>query len=145
MPLPEFREDGWLPPGHYVATWEEITATFGGETGSRRAALTTALLELRDTLVANAIAGLLLLDGSYISAKAAPGDFDVLLIGPADIQVRKDTEPNLARLLDAETAERERGYSLFFIPQNSPAFGLLQTFWDFSKEGVPKGVVEVQL
>ena len=69
----------------------------------------------------------------------------MLLIGPADIQVRKDTEPDLARLLDAEMAEKERGYSLFFIPQDSPALGLLRTFWDVSKEGIPKGVLEVKI
>jgi hypothetical protein len=143
--IPEFLEDGWLPAGHHAATWEEIIASFGGASGSRRARLTASLLELRDALLEFHITGSLLLDGSYVSAKAEPGDFDVLLIGPADIQVRKDTEPGLARLLDAEVAEKERGYSLFFIPQDSPAREMLQTFWDISKEGVLKGVVEVTL
>lgn len=79
------------------------------------------------------------MDGSYVSTKAAPGDFDVLLIGPSDIQMRKDTEPNLAYLLDAETAEKERGYSLFFFPQDSPFLDSLRTLWDVSKEEVQRG------
>jgi hypothetical protein len=134
-----------LPAGHHVATWDEVVAAFGGSPGSRRAALTTALLQLRDALIAHRIPASFLLDGSYVSSKSEPGDFDVLLIGPADIQVRKDSEPDLARLLDAEAAEKERGYSLFFIPQDSPALEMLQTLWDMSKDGVIKGVVEVQL
>jgi hypothetical protein len=52
--------------------------------------------------------------------------------------------PSLADLLDAETSER-RGYSLFYIPANSPAREMLRGLWDVSKEGVEKGVVEVQL
>ena len=107
--------------------------------------MTADLIALREALVANQVSGSLLLDGSYISTKAEPSDFDVLLIGPADIQARKDVELDLSRLLDAEIAEKERGYSLFFLPQDSPALDLLRTFWDVSKEGAPKGVVEVQI
>ncbi len=118
---------------------------FGRSPESRRAVLTAALLQLRDDLRALGITGTLLLNGSYISAKPEPGDFDVLLIGPDDIQVRKDTEPSLERLLDAEAAEKERGYSLFYIPADSPALAMLRTVWDISKDGVGKGVVEVQL
>jgi len=145
LPLPAFREDGWLPVGHHTATWEEVIIAFGGLPSSRRSLLTRTLIELRDALIANQVSGVLLLDGSYISTKAEPDDFDVLLIGPSDIQMRKDTEPNLAHLLDAEIAEKERGYSLFFLPQDSPVLELLRTFWDVSKEGVPKGVVEVRI
>lgn len=105
--------------------------------------MTAALIQLREALAAHQMSGSLLLDGSYISIRVEPGDFDVLLIGPADVQMRKDIEPDLAHLLDAETAEKERGYTLFFIPQDSPVLELLRTFWDVSKEGVPKGVVEV--
>lgn len=57
MPLPAFREDGWLPPGHHAATWDEITAAFGGTPGSRRSALTANLIALRDALIANQVAG----------------------------------------------------------------------------------------
>ena len=144
MPLPPFREDGWLPTGHHPTEWEEASARFGGAPGSRRRLLTARLLHLRDALRMAGVWGTILLDGSYISARQEPGDFDVLLIGPADIQIRKDAEPDIAGLLDARAAE-ERGYSLFFIPSDSPAREILSTLWDFSKEGIAKGVVEVKL
>jgi len=144
VPIPEFREDGWLPAGHHAAGWEEIVARFGGRPGSRRERLTAKLSQLREVLCAAGVPGTILLDGSYISEKPEPGDFDILFVGPANIQVRKDAEPDLASLLDASTAE-ERGYSLFFIPEDSPARGMLSTLWDLSKEGVAKGVVELTL
>lgn len=144
MPVPNFRDDGWLPVGHHRAEWEETAVRFGGRPGSRRADLTAKLLELYQALQATEVLGTILLDGSYISDKTEPGDFDVLIIGPADLQVRKDVEPNLASLLDAGTAEAQ-GYSLFFIAEDSPARELLSTLWDYSKEGVPKGIVELTL
>jgi hypothetical protein len=140
-----FREDGWLPVGHHAASWEEIVTRFGGVPGSRRAFLTAQLLVLRDTLHELGISGYVLLDGSYISAKLEPNDFDVLLVAPADIQAIKEANPRLARLLDAEIAEQEGGYTLFYIPNDSPALALLSTLWDISKDGVAKGVIRVDL
>lgn len=144
MPVPPFREDGWLPVGHHAATWEEVAERFGGEPGSRRAFLTDKLLGLRDALRVLGVKGTLLLNGSYVSARPEPGDFDVLLIGPPDIQAMKDADPKLALLLDAERAEKEAGYSLFYVPSDSPALDLVSTFWNLSKESVAKGDVQVE-
>lgn len=144
MPIPDFRDDGWLPPGPHQVTWEEVIGALSGEAGGRRHALTQRLLHLRDGLRANGVDGLLLLDGSYVSSKPEPGDLDVLLIGPTDIQARKDIEPSLAALLDAQNAE-EQGCSLFYIPSNSSALDMLRSLWDFSKAGVAKGVLEVEI
>ena len=145
MPIPPFREDGWLPVGHHEATWEEIIDRFGGSPDSRRGVLTKKLLELREQLRSRGIVGFLLLNGSYISEKPEPADFDVLLVGPPDIQVRKDSDPELALLLDAEHAEKVGGFSLFYFPRDSPALETLSTFWDLSKEGIAKGIIRVPL
>jgi len=145
VPIPPFRQDGWLPVGHHRAAWEEIGARFGGGPGSRRALVTTRLLELRDSLRSYGIGGYLLLDGSYVSAKPEPDDFDVLLVGPATIQVMKDGDSGLATLLDAEHAEKVGGYTLFYIPSDSPTLATLLTLWDLSVDGIAKGVVEVEL
>lgn len=144
MIIPPFRPDGWLPNGHHIADWNEVLLRFGGKPDSRRAQLTAELTHLRDALQATGITGTILLDGSYISEKPEPGDFDILLIGPADIQILKDMEPNLASLLNASDAEA-RGYSLFFTAETSPVRDLLSTLWDLSKEGIAKGVVELVL
>jgi hypothetical protein len=143
--IPEFWDDGWLPEGHWPATWEEIEARFGDQDGGRRALLTSKLLALRDGLRSAGVTGRMILDGSYVSAKSEPGDFDVLVVGPADLQVRKDTEPDVAALLDTEIAEKELGYSLFYMPLDSPILSLLSTLWDVSKQGIQKGVVEVEI
>ena len=145
LPIPPFRNDGWLPVGHHAASWEELGVRFGGAVGTRRMFLTNKLLELRDTLRLLGVTGYLLLNGSSISTKPEPEDFDVLLVGPLDIQAMKDVNPRLERLLDAEMAENVGGYSLFYLPSDSPALELLSTFWDLSKEGVAKGIIKVEL
>ncbi len=145
LAIPVFREDGWLPVGHHQATWDEVAARFSGAPGSRRSYLTAKLLELRDGLRRLGVTGVVLLNGSYISAKPEPADFDVLFIAPLEIQAMKDASPALATLLDAEQAEKVGGYSLFYIPSDSPALDRLSTLWDLSKEGIAKGVVQVHL
>ena len=108
MPIPPFRPDGWLPSGHHLATWEEVVAVFGGRAGSRRRIVTERLLWLRDGLRRYGVRGSLLLDGSYVSAKEEPGDFDVMLIAEPGIDAMKAGKPSLAEMLDPIAAERKR-------------------------------------
>lgn len=145
MAIPSFREDGWLPVGHHPATWEEVVERFAGDAGSGRAALTEKLLKFRDELRACGVIGYLLLNGSFISAKREPKDFDVLLVGPPEIQALKDADPRLGELLDAEHAEKVKGFSLFYLPEDSSAFATVITFWDQTKEEVAKGSVKVSI
>ena len=42
-------------------------------------------------------------------------------------------------------SENQEGYSIFYVPENSPVIEMLLPMWDKSKEGVVKGVVEVEL
>lgn len=145
MPIPEFREDGWLPVGHHPATWEEVVERFGGDAQSKRAALTRKLLDFRDNLRSCGCVGRVALNGSFISAKPVPGDFDVLLVLQPDIQKMKDADLRLSRLLDAEMSENQDGYSVFYLAENSPVIDMLLPIWDRSKDGTAKGVVEVEL
>jgi hypothetical protein len=145
LPIPPFREDGWLPIGHHPATWEEIVARFGGSAGSRRAALTAKLLAWRDAVRACGVIAVLLLNGSYVSAKEEPGDFDVLLIGPPDIQGKKDANPVLSALLDTEEVERRYDCSLFYVPSDSAYLVDIITLWDVTEDKVAKGSIEVKL
>jgi hypothetical protein len=145
LPIPAFREDGWLPVGHYPVTWDEVITHFGGGPKSKRAMLTRKLLTFRDRLRSCGCVGRMVLDGSFISARTIPGDFDMLLVLQPNIQQMKDSDPYLSRLLDAEMSENRDGYSVFYAPENSSAIGFLLPMWDKSKEGVAKGVVEVEI
>lgn len=71
--IPAFNPDGNLPPGIHEATWQEVEDRYG-RTGRRRRLLTGlygALTVLRD-----AGCQTVWINGSFVTAKAAPGDFN---------------------------------------------------------------------
>jgi hypothetical protein len=144
-PIPALGENGWLPPGHHEATWDEVVSRFADGEGSHRARLTMKLLSWRESLRAEGIRGVVLLNGSYISGKENPSDFDVALMAEPDIQALKDMNPKLKQLLDSEYCEKALGFSMFYFPSNSQALDLLRGMWDEASDRTLKGVLEVPL
>lgn len=149
MPLPPFRDDNWLPEGHHPATWEEVIAIFGGEHDSRRAKVLADLLDWRDRIRAKGIKGLLILDGSFISAKAEPGDFDTILV------LDEGMESILARDMEASLLVnyvycKQHGWGDIFVFSETAIrkFPHMCRTDGFDHDKVtkqPKGVVEVRL
>jgi hypothetical protein len=70
---PPFTTAGLPPPGIHHATWEEVCNRFGG-TRRRRELLRG--LQLVATNLRDAGAWALWLDGSFVTSKPAPGDYD---------------------------------------------------------------------
>jgi hypothetical protein len=73
VPLPDFDQHGVLPPGVHVATWAEIYERYG-HNGHRRRLLNG--LELALASLKRAGCGRAYLDGSFVTAKQLPQDFD---------------------------------------------------------------------
>ena len=149
MSLPQFRADGWLPDGHHTATWEEISVRFSGESGSRRAAVLASLLDWRDAARTKGLVGLIMLDGSFVSDKSAPGDFDLVFLydEPSERLIKTDA---VARALTDFQACHALGFQgdVFALPLSlqklSPLLGGTDMF-DTDRQGKLKGVVEVIL
>jgi hypothetical protein len=76
--LPEFDENGNLPPGVHRCSLEELEARFGR--GSPEREVETA--ELREFIAWARQAGIkrLLVDGSYVTRAQAPNDVDVVIL-----------------------------------------------------------------
>jgi hypothetical protein len=71
--LPPLTAAGLLPPGVHRASWEELASRFGGV--PRRDRLLQGLLGAATNL-RDAGALVLWLDGSFVTSKPDPGDFD---------------------------------------------------------------------
>src|SRR5260370_30851443 len=71
--IPPFRSTGNLPPGVHQTTWQELVERFGATPHRRRllVGLKAAIDSLRE-----AGRQRVYIDGSFISAKRTPGDFD---------------------------------------------------------------------
>ena len=100
MSLPASLPTGYLPPGIYRATLEEIVARFGAAT-PRRQTLAARLQML--LLLARATGRLhrAFVWGSFVTEKPFPGDLDVFLLMQAGFDQALTTFPlsNVASLI----------------------------------------------
>ena len=132
--IPAFNDDGYLPPGVYQATLDEVAARFGQEIELRRVQM-ESLGWLVD-LARRAGVLRLIVNGSFTTDRAEPNDVDcVLLIGPGfprDAEAEKD-------LLDG----------LPFIELKivgAEDFALLvEQIFASDRQAIPKGMIEVLL
>jgi hypothetical protein len=143
VPIPPFDPDsGLLPPGQHEAGWDEIQARFGSNARRRQ------LLDgLADGLAILWEAGCarVWLNGSFVTAKDEPGDFDCVW-SPAGVDraVLEDLGPELLDLSDKRAAQKARFGGEFLPNVVEAASG--QQFADFfqsDRDGTPKGIVVI--
>lgn len=76
--IPDLNREGLLPSGSHEATLREIRRRFG--TGNPTRARLMKGLEAVLRLARKIGASLLYLDGSFVTAKSQPGDWDAVLV-----------------------------------------------------------------
>ena len=132
---------GYLPPGIHDAVWSEVDRYFGGN--SHRARLMEGLLAACRNLV-GAGCGELLLDGSFVTAKTMPGDYDGVW----------ETAGVDAQRLDPVFLDSANGFAAVrakYLGDLFPASGVatpdvvFRDFFRTDRDGVEKGVVLVDL
>ena len=141
--IPEFESDGNLAPGVHWATWSELYDRFGTTRWRRRllAGLRVALENLRS-------AGCLTVyvDGSFVSSKSEPGDFDACWeVGGVDPE---RLDPVLL-IFDGGRAAQKAKYGGEFFPASKGAGsgeGVFLDFFQTDKDtGARKGIVALDL
>ena len=146
MPLPEFNNQGDLPPGVHSATIEEVRTRFGSGLLQRQR-VTARLVRLYDLAISTAQVQRLLLFGSYITDKPTPNDVDVVLVMQNTFDVTLCNE-EVRPLFDHQLADQEFGASVFWI---RPALLFLETLdefiahWQVKRDGSHRGLVEIVL
>jgi hypothetical protein len=133
---------GTLPPGIHRASWEEVAGRFGA-TAWRRRLLAGLLLALRQ--LGQAGCRRVYLDGSFVTDKQEPGDFDGCW-DPAGVDLPRlgliapllfDLEPGRAR------QKRAYGGELFptTVTAAIPGGAILDLFQRDKDTGLPKGII----
>lgn len=90
--LPELNRQGELPAGVHQAGWEEFRARFCGSS-PRRVWLSGRLRTLLDLAGASGELHRVFVWGSFVTAKPAPRDLDLLLIMDEDFEVDRVAAP----------------------------------------------------
>lgn len=115
MPIPPITAEGLLPPGVHDATLHEIEHAFGVRT-PRRQELFEKLVDFVEFAQSFSIFQFLVVDGSFVTDKDAPGDIDgVLLLGRADL-ARLLGHAHGLRILDVDAMKARYEVHLFFDP-----------------------------
>lgn len=141
--IPPFDELGRLPPGIHAASWEEIVARFGGSAWRARllVGLRSALLSLR-----SAGCRIAYIDGSFVTGKGEPGDFDACW---DEVGVDPDALDPVLLEFDNKRAAQKAKYSGELFPASAFADptgnSFLQFFQIDKTTGDPKGIVAIDL
>ncbi len=143
--MPRFIDIGsiWkvLPPGIHNATLGEIEQRFA--ITERRMKLFRGFEEGVKSLQ-KAGCKAVLLDGSFVSNKTIPGDFDALW-DPTNVDLKK-IDPVLLEFSNGRKKQKSKYFGEFF-PSSSKADGrrTFEEYFQIDKEtGNPKGIIQVR-
>jgi hypothetical protein len=140
--LPGFdSETGRLPEGQHTATWQEVVERFGWT--ARRRQLLDGLAEAVE-LLSKAGCRRLWLNGSFVTAKDEPADFDACwAIDGVDLDT---LDPVLLDLSDGRAAQKARfGGELFPNVVESGSGLAFAEFFQNERDAGRKGIVVLVL
>ena len=141
--LPAFDPDsGRLPPGEHVAAWDEVVDRFGWT--ERRRRLLDGLADAIE-LLAEAGCRRIWLNGSFVTAKDEPGDFDCVW-SPTGVD-RAAIERSAVELLDLSNhrAAQKARFGGEFLPNIVEAASgrRFAQFFQSDRDGTLKGIVVI--
>jgi hypothetical protein len=141
--IPDLDADGVLPPGiHEASSWDEVTARFGW-TAYRQ----DLLAGLADVLADLRVAGceLVYLDGSFITDKEVPGDYD--LCWEMDGVDMQKLNPVLLDVMPPRAAQqaRYRGDILPNVREGTSGAPFVEFFQNNKVTGGAKGIVAIRI
>lgn len=141
--IPPFDEKGRLPPGIHWAEWNEFSERFGAT--SYRQVLLAGLKRALDAL-RTANCKTVYIDGSFVTAKEVPGDFDACWSVNGVVVERLD--PVLLNFDNLRAAQKAKFFGELF-PAEAPADlsgQVVLGFFQVDKEtGEPKGIIALDL
>jgi len=143
--IPEFTEQGFLPPGIHQATRDEFKERFTlFQRSDRRLRLFEQLNQLLDQAAQAGIVKRMLIAGSFVTAKAEPNDFDCIVVLDPSI-VGRSLRPFEYNLVSRKMARRLFGGDVMPALDDSPALQQYLQFFQTARDGQVIGIVEIQL
>lgn len=141
--IPEFRPDGYLPVGLFLASEAELTFRFGTSNRKRRRLVhrVRRWIELARLVQATR----LFIDGSFITAKAEPNDVDAVVLLPTDFETQLGADFEGA--VELEEMLLTRRPEEIFAAESDEDWNDWDEFFSRTREpdGRRKGLVEIEL
>ena len=148
MPIPALNEDGLLPVGVHDCRLEEIAARFGRfQSSDRRPRLFAALRAFLDEMRTSGLFEALLIDGSFVTAKPAPNDIDLILVLRATHSFRGDLPPLAYNFVRPAKVRKRWKFDVVVAKADSEAyFAAVDLFQQVRNEPwLKKGILRITL
>lgn len=132
---------GYLPPGVHIVCWAELPPQFG--VNSHRSTLLGGL-QAALTNLAGAGCKVIILDGSFVTGKILPNDYDGAWepVGVDPLRI----DPVLLDFSRGRAAMKLKyGGELFPASARAAAGVCYRDFFQRDRNGVPKGVLQIDL
>jgi hypothetical protein len=121
MPIPALNSDGVLPAGLFDCTLPEARARFGTFGGSdQRLRLFARLEELARVLRSSGLFEALIIDGSFVTAKLAPNDVDLVAVLRPGHDFELDLPMSQYSLVSRAFLRRRFGLDVVVAERDSP-------------------------
>jgi hypothetical protein len=153
MPIPVLNEQGLLPVDIHDCTLDEMAGHFGqdrwvnNQLRERRSRLFARLRDYWNEYNRSGLPGSLLVDGSFVTDKAEPGDIDLAVVLPADHNFGAEVRPFEYNLLSKRRV-RQNGYpfDLFVVAEGSSQHQEVVRLFHQVKDrpGLTKGFLRVR-
>ncbi|MCC6819279.1 MAG: hypothetical protein IT579_00980 [Verrucomicrobia subdivision 3 bacterium] len=148
MAIPTLNADAILPEGVHLCGLDDIKARFGSFQGSdRRPQLFAKLEELIGELKKSSLIVALVVNGSFVTGKAAPNDVDVLIVLGTGHDWQADLAPGDYALLSHNRLRRRFGFDVLVAEDDSELYWKYVRFYSQSRElpHATKGVLRIEL
>jgi hypothetical protein len=148
MPIPTLNDSGHLPVGIHECTLEEIRKRFGGfQESDRRPAIWRRFQEYVVEAKASGKVKELLLDGSFVTAKAEPNDIDVIVVVDREHDFGDDLHIRAYNILAENRVRRRFGFDIVVVRDGSENLDDAVDFFQQIKQvpGSKKGLLRLKL
>ena len=142
------NDNGLLPPGIHYCALAEVRARFGRFQGSEQRPRLAQKLEM--FLAESKAAGIvrsLIVNGSFVTAKPAPNDIDLLLVLSVGHDFHADLGSAQYKVVDRGRVRRTFGFDVLVAADGSAKYEALVRFFQRVRlqPGLTKGILRIEL
>jgi hypothetical protein len=146
--IPPFDDEGLLPYGIHDCSLQEAAARFAGfQNSDRRPQLWARFIEFMGVANEGRLLQEVLMDGSFVTAKAEPNDIDLVLVLAATHDFALDLSPQQYNLLAQRLVRRRFGFDILIARYGSTDLEQAVAFFQQVKQrpDVKKGILRLKV
>jgi hypothetical protein len=148
MPIPPLDANGLLPIGVHTCILPEVRERFGTfQSSDQRVRLFQRLTAFVAEAKASGIVQALIVDGSFVTAKAIPNDIDLGVVLAAGHDFRADLAVVPYNVVNRGRVRRVYGFDVIAVEEAAADFDALVRFFQRVRlqPGLSKGILRIDL